>query len=78
MRGYLCCGERFSLNEHVDGGGQGEDVIRVYDVSIVARPNMREVKDFKSKPTGVVGESASNNKIRQELSALLPIDQLQD
>ena len=54
--------------EHVEGGGQGKDVIKL--------PNMCQVKDLKRKLTGVRWKERGNGEIRQETSAPLPVGQL--
>ena len=45
------------FDEHVDGGGQGKDVIKLNDVRVAARPNVCKGKNLKRKPAGVRWES---------------------
>ena len=41
------------LDELVDGGGQGKDVVQLDDVGAHVRPSVSQVQDLKSKSAGV-------------------------
>ena len=63
---------KVQLDEHVDGGNHGTDVMERNDVRVAARPQVCQVKDLKRKLAGVRRKGRGNDEIRQETSVCWP------
>ena len=64
------------LNEHVDGGSQGKDIVQLDDLASLSDQSVCQFQDLKSKPAGVRREGKNGNKVGQETSTLSPVSQL--